>query len=154
MNQVVIAELLGIAQKHRKQLGHMKMILSPTMPLTSATVETFTTDDIAAWDAFIMRFCMLQDLMGTKLFSAFLTLAGQEASTMTIIDMIHSLEKMGVIENSELWRDIRETRNKLTHEYPNMPILSAELLNKAFFQIDTLFQILDAIGERNKTLNW
>lgn len=150
MNQIVIGELLNIAQRHRQQLEHLRLKLSSHEALTTEVVEMFSANDIALWDAFIMRFCMLQDLMGSKLFDAFLSWAGHTTATMTIIDKIYVLEKMEIIEDSELWRSIRETRNKLTHEYPNAPILAAKLLNETIVQIDFLFQIMDAIDKRVK----
>lgn len=150
MNQTIIEELLNIAQKHRQQLEHLRIKLSSDEELTTEAVEMFSADNIALWDAFMMRFCMLQDLIGSKLFDAFLAWAGHTTAPMTIIDKIYALEKMEIIEDSELWRAIRETRNKLTHEYPNAPILAAELLNETIVQINFLFQIMDSIAERIK----
>lgn len=58
------------------------------------------------------------------------------------------LEKKEIIQSARLWKDILKIRNKLTHEYPNAPILAAGSLNQAFAQVEALYQILDAIAKR------
>lgn len=83
-----------------------------------------------------------------KLFDAVLTYLGEDPAPMSVIDKINMLEKKEIIQSAQLWKDIRKIRNKLTHEYPNAPILAAGSLNQAFEQVDTLYQILDTIAKR------
>lgn len=120
------------------------------MPLTVDQVERFSEKEIATWDAFVMRFCMLRDLMGMKLFDAVLSYMGEDPAPMSVIDKINVLEKKEIIKEAQLWKDIRKIRNKLTHEYPNAPVLAADSLNQAFKQVETLYGILDAIAVRVK----
>lgn len=148
MNQMANQQLLEIAQKHRYHLEHFKKILAPMMPLTTEKIEGFTETNIAFCDAFIMRFCMLQDIMGVKLFDVVISLVGKDPLQMTIIDKTNFLEKLGIIQNAQTWQGLRKIRNKLTHEYPNAPLLSADAINNAFVQVDDMFQILDAIAKR------
>lgn len=78
MNQIVMIELLNIAQKHRSHLESRGKKLALTMPLTEGRIASFTEQDIVLWDAWINRFCQLQDHMGMKLFDAFISFVGQD----------------------------------------------------------------------------
>ena len=51
---------------------------------------------------------------------------------MTLIDRLNALEKLGLIDNTEDWKDLREVRNHLAHEYPDAPEITAANLNHAF----------------------
>jgi hypothetical protein len=154
MNQTVIAGLLHIANRHKHHLEKSKRILAAMIPLTADHVEEFSDEDIALWDAFTMRFCKLQDLLGSKLFDAVLAFAGATPIPSTIIDKVHALEKMEIIPNAKLWQSIRDTRNNLTHDYPDMPTFTAKTLNDTFEQVDTLLKIVDAIEQLVKTQKW
>lgn len=150
MNQIVMIELLNIAQKHRSHLESRGKKLALIMPLTAGRIASFTEQDIVLWDAWINRFCQLQDHMGMKLFDAFISFVGQDPLRMSMIDKVNFLEKLEIIEHAQLWENVRETRNALVHEYPNAPVFFADPLNTAFAQVDILFNVLDAIAERIK----
>ena len=48
---------------------------------------------------------------------------------MTFIDVANFLEKRDLLPSSYRWKDARELRNYLTHEYPNEPDIVAKNLN-------------------------
>lgn len=154
MNQTTILALLFVAHRHKHHLEKSKHILAAMMPLTVDRVEDFSDEEIALWDAFTMRFCKLQDLLGSKLFDAVLSFAGTTPLPVTIIDKVHALEKMDIIPDANLWKDIRDTRNNLTHDYPDMPIFTAKTLNDTFTQVDTLLWIVDRIEQLIQTQRW
>ncbi len=148
MNEEANQAFLVTAQKHRYHLEQFRKKLAPMMPLTSERIEVFTETDIAFCDAFIMRFCMLQDIIGGKLFDVMILLMDKDPLHMTIIDKTNFLEKIEIIPTGKIWHELRKTINKLTHEYPNAPILSADAINKAFEQVGVMCQILDFIADR------
>ena len=154
MNQAVITNLLHIANRHKHHLESSKHILSKMIPLTVERVEGFSDEEVALWDAFTIRFCKLQDLLGTKLFDAVLAFAGTDRVLNNIIDKVHALEKMGIVPDAKLWQSIRDTRNNLTHDYPDMPLFTATTLTDAFTKVDILLQILSAIEKLVQTKQW
>ena len=38
---------------------------------------------------------------------------------MSLIDVLHMLEKLELLDSSDTWIDYRKLRNTLTHEYPD-----------------------------------
>ena len=57
--------------------------------------------------------------MGEKLFKSFLDSIGEYNKTMSLLDALDIMEKLGIIQNADDWMNYRKIRNKLTHEYPN-----------------------------------
>jgi hypothetical protein len=64
-----------------------------------------------------------------------------------MLDKLHQLEKYRIIEDAHIWRDIRKSRNFLTHEYPNQPEIIAESLNVIYNLMPILLDI------KNKTFD-
>jgi len=115
------------------------------MPLSSGDVEAFTFNDMLFLEMFVNRFSKLQDLMGAKIFKAVIDYAGESTDTMTFIDRLNTLEKLRLIDNKDVWKDIREMRNHLAHEYPDAPETVANYLNQAFSMTSVLIETLTRI---------
>lgn len=112
-------------------------------PLNAATFEDF--EKLKTIDTFIYRFIKLQDMMGDKLFKILLDEIGEYKETMSLLDVLDRLEKLGLINKSEIWMHYRKLRNKLTHEYPNNEEEIAEgigLAIEAFDEIEGIFQAI------------
>lgn len=142
MTEVVVLTL-ETAQTHAKRLSYAMEKLKPYFPMTAEKVTTLTDEQIPLFDLFTNRFSKLQDLMGAKIFNIILEKAGANPDTMMFIDKLNRLEKLGVIESADDWKDLRKTRNHLSHEYPKHPDLTAKFLNEAYKQSKTLFKTLD-----------
>ena len=76
-------------------------------------------EKIKTIDFFIYRFTKIQDRMGEKLFPIILKELHEYKSSMSLIDVLHKLEKLELLESSDAWIDYRKLRNTLTHEYPD-----------------------------------
>ena len=66
-------------------------------------------------EAFVGRFCRLQDTVGDKLLPAWLK-AVQEKSA-TFVDNLDKAEKLNLLASSDQWLVLRQNRNKMIHEY-------------------------------------
>lgn len=152
-NMVVFLDsLFKVAKIHADRLSTSMQRLQPKIPLSSHDVEAFTFDDMLLWEMFGNRFSKLQDLMGAKIFKAVIDYAGEPTDPMTLIDRLHTLEKLGVIDNAAVWKDLREMRNHLAHEYPDAPEIVANYLNQAFRMVSTLIETLIKLEEFVDTL--
>jgi hypothetical protein len=70
-------------------------------------------------NSFLFNFGKLQDKIGAKLFKQVLyELREIDEFSLTMIDVLHKLELLDIIENIEQWDKLREIRNILAHEYP------------------------------------
>ncbi|MDQ7046558.1 MAG: hypothetical protein Q9M39_02690 [Sulfurovum sp.] len=76
-------------------------------------------EKIKAIDSFIYRFTKIQDKMGDKFFPSVLRELEEYKNSMALIDVLHKLEKLELLQKSDDWIDYRKLRNSLTHEYPN-----------------------------------
>ena len=76
-------------------------------------------EKIKTIDFFIHRFIKVQDRMGEKLFPIILKELYEYKSSMSLIDVLHRLEKLELLDSSDIWIDYRKLRNTLTHEYPD-----------------------------------
>ena len=70
-------------------------------------------------NSFLFNYLKIQDKIGAKLFKGVLYgLKEIEDFSLPMIDVLHLLEKLALLENTEDWDRLREIRNALSHEYP------------------------------------
>lgn len=66
-------------------------------------------------DAFVSRYSRLQDTLGDKLLPALLRASLEKTGAQ--LDNLLRAEKLGWVESTESWVELRELRNRLAHEY-------------------------------------
>ena len=76
-------------------------------------------ENIKTIDGFIYRFSKIQDMMGEKLFPAYLTVIEEYNPSMPLIDILNKLAKFKIINSENDWKYFRKLRNILTHECPD-----------------------------------
>ena len=90
--------------------------------LQNVTIDTSFFDDYnntRIVNSFLFNFSKLQDKIGSKLFKTVLyELKEIDTFSLTMIDVLHKLEVVGILKSSEQWERLREIRNILAHEYP------------------------------------
>ncbi len=91
--------------------------LTSYLPLKESDFQEI--EKIKTIDFFIYRFTKIQDRMGEKLFPLILKELHEYKTSMSLIDVLHRLEKLELLESSDIWIDYRKLRNALTHEYPD-----------------------------------
>lgn len=121
----MIHELIKIADIHANRVQMAMDKLSNVIPFDAEIVKNFSENDLLLTDLLVYRFGKLQDILGTKLIPAFLIRTGENVESLTMIDKINLLEKLGIIESADLWTDMRRARNHASHEYPNELALTA-----------------------------
>ncbi|MBU0560985.1 MAG: hypothetical protein KKG93_15630 [Bacteroidetes bacterium] len=102
-------------------------------------------DDISYIDQIIYRFSKLQDAIGQKLFKAVLIFLDEDVINKSSIDIFNRLEQLEIIENYEIWKDLRDLRNELAHEYEENENETAEKLNTLFEKKSDLEKYLNDI---------
>lgn len=93
----------------------------------------------------INRFGKLQDYIGSNVIDAFLEEKAENILHSTMIDKLHRLECLDLEISSDVWRDIREIRNHVAHEYPDNTELTAKHLNALFEKVPYLLNILNEL---------
>lgn len=77
-------------------------------------------------DAFASRFARLQDTIGDKLLPVLLNALAEQ--TGPAIDNLDKAEKLGLINSTDEWMEIRRLRNQMVHEYiEDLAVLTSAL---------------------------
>ena len=151
MNEEILKEkiqrVLNECQKHKQRILEASEDLDKLMPLDEKSYKSLSKDEIQALDQFLFRFSKLQDAMGRKLFRLILILKeGDEefVNSLNFIDILNHLEKMKILYAKQ-WKELRDIRNELAHNYDDDSQEMAEILNIIYTKKDDLFVILKNI---------
>jgi hypothetical protein len=117
----------------------------PLSPLTGEGMDLLTDEQVQDIDQFILRYTKLQDTMGSRLFTSILNYLYEPVDNHAMLDVLHRLEKLGLIESTEMWQKVRIVRNRFAHDYANDPEKNAAQLNMAFASTLDLYNMLNAI---------
>jgi uncharacterized protein YutE (UPF0331/DUF86 family) len=92
--------------------------------------------------------------MGQKLFKNLLKSLGEDYDSLSFLDILDKLEKLGIIPKADEWIQIRKLRNKLTHEYPDNISLVKDEIILAIEKIRNFEEVLRVISSyvKNKKL--
>lgn len=105
-------------------------------------------ETIKTIDTFIYRFSKIQDYMGEKLFPSVLILLGEYKSFMAFRDTLNKLERLEIIPSVAKWMEFRESRNTLTHEYPDNEDEITEGIKLALIAYNEIKYIYDNIKNK------
>ena len=117
-------------------------------PFTEEKIDRLNSEEIAYLELFTNRLAKLQDVFGSKVFPLFLDYLQESSAQDTLLDRLNKLEKFGIIESAEEWKDLRRLRNSFSHEYPNNPDYVAENLNKTLKAFEALKKLLFLIESK------
>lgn len=119
-NLFIVEQLLRVTAKEARYLERTADRLR-SLNIDLSWVESLESSDDHSemLDAFVSRYGRLQDTLGDKLLPAMLR-AGLE-KTGAQLDNLFRAEKLGWIESTQAWIELRELRNRLVHEYMESP---------------------------------
>ncbi len=133
------------AQKHIALITESLEVLEPNIPIKE--YETLNQLERFALNALIFRFSKLQDLIGVKIFRAYLDFSGFETAEKSFFDILREIEKEGIID-IDSWSELRELRNKIAHEYPEEIDEMVESINLFIEKSGELVVISNRLEER------
>lgn len=67
----------------------------------------------------------------------------EDVEGLPFIDVLNKLEKFSLIQSTEQWKQLREIRNAIAHEYDDSPQLMSQVLNTVFDARLELFAIYE-----------
>ena len=132
-------------ERHVYYILHALSSISAFRPLTGESIDLLTDEQVQDIDQFILRYTKLQDTMGSRLFTSILNYLYEPADNCPMLDILHRLEKLGLIESTEMWQEARIVRNRFSHDYANDSEKNAAQLNMAFASTLDLYNMLNAI---------
>ncbi len=117
-------------------------------PLTTEIFNSFSDATIGNIDQLIFRFTKLQDELGNNTFRFLLEYLREDIAEKPFRDILNILERLKIIESADIWLSLRELRNDLTHDYPEMIDETVDKLNHLYNQLPLLENILSIIEEQ------
>ncbi len=145
LHQEKLEKIFSESEKHILRLNSASQKMSSFMPLNKERYEHLSENEIEHVDQFLYRFAKLQDAMGQKLFKHILLFLDEKVENMPFIDILNKLEKLELLENATIWRELRDDRNDLAHNYEDDPEEASLIINKLFIKKDILIQIYNKI---------
>jgi hypothetical protein len=142
---MLLKEKLEICDLHLNRLNVAFQKIKKYYPFNENKFPLENYEDLAFLDMFTGRFAKLQDYMGEKLFPEVLIIFGNTNQTLSYIDILNNLEKNGILESVKKWRELRELRNKISHEYPSSYKEQCETLNKIVDDFPYLEEVINKI---------
>ena len=129
--EVTAERLLFLVNVVKRELKHLqatdKRLFSN--PLTLATIEQLENDEALSEtvEAFVGRFCRLQDTLGDKLLPQLLIYLGERPTV--VVDNLDKAERLGWIKSTDTWLETRQLINQMIHEYIENPNILLNALN-------------------------
>ncbi len=115
----------------QKEISHLQQTDERLFsePFTAERVALLTEDITLAerTEAFASRFSRLQDSVGDKLLPLLFHLYGEHSTPF--IDSLDRAERLGLIDSTDQWMEVRKLRNQMVHEYIEDPGLLSSALN-------------------------
>ena len=113
-----VIEQIALAEKAAEALRYSYQRVSEI-----GTAKEFDEADWERWDALTARFARLADILTQRVFRA-IDVAEFLPPASTFLDRIHRAEKRGLVRSADLWKEIREIRNQIVHEYATEDLLA------------------------------
>ena len=131
-NELILKSILNECKKHALRMNNAYQKIHQDLPIKPDKIFKLNNDQVEHIDQFIFRFSKLQDSIGQKLFKAVLTELGEDVSNKPFIDIFNRLEQLEIISNYEIWKELKNLRNDIAHEYEEDENEAAEKLNLLF----------------------
>lgn len=143
--------LVRVVQKEQRHLAvtDSRLFASPFTLARAGSLED--NPELAEQvEAFVGRFCRLQDTVGDKLLPFLLTILGEKPSSL--IDNLDRAEKLGWLDSADEWLIIRKLRNQMVHEYVEDLAILTSAMQSAHAYVAVLDQaagkMIDEIARR------
>lgn len=127
-NLQIIYRKLDYLARMKSDVEHsVEKMAGPLQKIRQGDVVGLTLDERETISAFTTRFATYQEQIGRMMRS----IAIEEESAITPFGAILALmEKLGILDDTEKWKVIRELRNQVNHEYASDPGELSDVLGR------------------------
>jgi len=131
------------ADRLQLAIEHMKSYF----PISPKKLDSLSYEEITTLELYTSRFSRLQDHMGNNVFPILLASFEEPVTSMTFTDRLNKLEALGILQSAQDWREARDIRNHISHEYPDNLELMAANLNRSYEMKNILLDCLKRVHE-------
>jgi len=144
-NNIRLEKYLNECNKHKLRIEKAYNKIVSIFPISSTRYEKLSDDEIEALDQYLFRFSKLQDTIGDKIFKLIISEYVEDITKLTFIDILNHLEKIGILDDANIWKKLRTIRNNISHQYDDEPSEMADALNDMIAYKDDLLKIYNNI---------
>jgi hypothetical protein len=150
-NLFIVDQLIRVSAKEARYLARTAERLR-VLNIDLPWVESLDNNDENSemLDAFVFRYGRLQDTLGDKLLPAMLRSSLEKTGSQ--LDNLLRAEKLGWIESTQTWIELRELRNRLIHEYIESPSVLLSALQQALQCVPILTDTQSRMSKYAKTI--
>ena len=116
---------------HAKRIETALQHIQKLTPFSPEVLASLQDEDLGFLELLTSRLAKLQDTIGQKVFPNILLLLQEDITGKSFVDILNKLEKLQFLDSVATWKNIREIRNSIAHDYPENPKLVAKNLNNA-----------------------
>lgn len=140
-----LEKIFNECDKHIIRINSASVKMRLNMPLDKNKYLNLTDDEVEHIDQFLFRFSKLQDAIGEKLFKTILLYLEEKIENKPFIDILNRLEKLELLDDVVAWKELRDDRNELAHNYDDEPEETSEVINKLYNKKSLLIDIYQQI---------
>jgi len=131
-------ESIDILKKIKKEIK---------LPLTESEYVDLKESNVYILDSVAFRFAKIQSIIGEKLFKEILNFMQIDINNKTFPEILVLLEREGVLHSISDWKELREIRNSLAHDYPDEIDEVIDTINYIFEKLYLLEEIVAKIRQ-------
>jgi hypothetical protein len=136
-------EIFEVCALHLKRMQFARKKINLFIPLNTNNYYEMDDEIVGFLDQYIFRFSKLQDVMGARLFPTLLSFLAEPMNDRPFIDLLNRLERLGILDSTINWIEIRRIRNDISHEYPTSLVERIEGINILIKHFETLENIVE-----------
>lgn len=144
----ILKNKINVGNLHANRIEKALHHIQPFEPISAEFLENLSDENLGYLELLTGRFAKLQDFIGAKIFPLILEVLQENTQELSTLDRLHLLEKLGYINNTREWIDLRNTRNLATHEYPDDPKLMASNLEKIVLSAKSLLMYWENLKKK------
>ena len=152
LEKIRLQKYFNECDKHLQRIEEAYEDMKDIIPLSANKYKNLTKDEVQDIDQYIFRFEKLQDTLGDKIFRLIIMQYEQNSETLPFIDILNRLEKLGFINSSKEWINLRKIRNEISHQYDDEPEEMSQAINKIISQKDIIKEIYLKLKNRYTSL--
>jgi hypothetical protein len=143
--EIKLKKIFNECDKHIIRINSSSKKMKVNIPLNKTTYLNLTDDEVEYIDQFLFRFSKLQDAIGEKLFKTILLYLDEKIENKPFIDILNRLEKLELLDDINVWKELRDERNELAYNYDDDPEETSIIINRLYYKKEILIQIYTKI---------
>lgn len=141
LDKIKLQKYFNECDKHLQRIEEAYDDIGILFPLSVEKYKNLSKSEVQPMDQYLFRFAKLQDTMGDKIFKLIVQVYDQSSVQMSFVDILNRLEKIGFLNSSKEWLNLRVIRNEIAHQYDDEPEAMSQSINNIVNQKEIIKEI-------------